>query len=266
MLSAGDQPDDANEGPVTTRSVDPRQLTGDRITWLARGLATALPRIQISDLLHTHPELLTEASDITVAVARASGEAVGLLATQRLALPDGLRLTHITAQFVGEQYRRHGAFTASWSHHLRAGYPDGLEDFRTLAAKTCSPRMYASLRLLKRFPGVAIYPEVDRPDGQSSNLAQLAAELSERISPGCEFEPATGVVKNAVRVPALYRERLDGADPKVNEHFARHLGPQDRFLCIASIPADQVQRFTSRYFTGSRGSISTGGLGSHLYV
>jgi hypothetical protein len=250
MLSTGDQSDDGNEGPVTMRSVDPQELTGDRITWLARGLAAALPRIEIGDLLHTHPELLTEASDITVSVAESSGEAVGLLATQRMALSDGLRLTHITAQFVGERYRRLGAFTASWSHHLRAGYPDGLEDFRTLAAKTCSPRMYASLRLLKRFPGVTIYPEIDRPDGES-NLARLATELSERISPGCEFEPATGVVKNAVRVPALYRERLNCADPKVNEHFARHLGPQDRFLCIASIPADQIHRFTSRYFTGS---------------
>jgi hypothetical protein len=250
MLSTGYQSDDGNEGPVTTRSVDPQELTGDRIAWLARGLATALPRIEIGDLLHTHPELLTEASGITVSVAEASGEAVGLLATQRMALSDGLRLTHITAQFVGERYRRLGAFTASWSHHLRAGYPDGLEDFRTLAAKTCSPRMYASLRLLKRFPGVTVYPEIDRPDGESK-LARLATELSQRISPGCEFEPATGVVKNAVRVPALYRERLNCADPKVNEHFARHLGPQDRFLCIASIPADQVHRFTSRYFTGS---------------
>jgi hypothetical protein len=98
---------------VTTRSVDPRELTGDRIAWLARGLATALPRIEIGSLLHTHPELLAEASDITVAEAEASGEAVGLLATQRLALSDGLRLTHITAQFVGERYRRLGAFTAS---------------------------------------------------------------------------------------------------------------------------------------------------------
>jgi hypothetical protein len=254
MLSTGDQPhagNDGNDAPVTTRSMDPKDLTGDRITWLTRGLATALPRIQIGDLLHTHPELLTEASDITVAVAQPSGEAVGLLATQRLALPDGLRLTHITAQFVGERYRRLGGFTASWSHHLRAGYPDGLEDFRTLAAKTCSPRMYASLRLLKRFPGVTIYPDIDRPNGQNSNLTRLATELSERVSPGCDFEPTTGVVKNAVRVPELYRERLNGADPKVNEHFARHLGPQDRFLCIASIPADQIHRFTSRYFTGS---------------
>jgi len=250
MLGAGGQSGDGYEGPVTTRSMDPRELTGERITWLVRGLATALPRIAIGDLLHTHPELLTEASDITVAVAQASGEAVGLLATQRLALSDGLRLTHITAQFVGERYRRLGAFTASWSHHLRAGYPDGLEDFRTLAAKTCSPRMYASLRLLKRFPGVTIYPEIDRLDGESS-LARLAAELSGRVSPGCEFEPATGVVKNAVQVPALYRERLDCADPKVNEHFARRLGPQDRFLCIASIPADQIHRFTSRYFTSA---------------
>jgi len=250
MFSTGDQPDDGDEGPVTTRSVAPQELTGDRIAWLARGLATALPRVAIGDLLQAHPELLTEASDITVSVAQASGEAVGLLATQRLALSDGSRLTHITAQFVGERYRRHGAFTASWSHRLRAGYPDGLEDFRTLAAKTRSPRMYASLRLLKRFPGVTIYPEIDRPDGES-DLARLAAELSGRISPGCEFEPATGVVRNAVRVPALYRERLNCADPRVNEHFARHLGPQDRFLCIASIPADQIHRFTSRYFTGS---------------
>jgi len=249
MLSAGDQSDDGDEGPVTTRSVDPRELTGDRIAWLTRGLAAALPRIGIGDLLHTHPELLTEASDITVSVAQGSGEAVGLLATQRLATSDGLRLTHITAQFVGERYRRLGAFAASWSHHLRAGYPDGLEDFRTLAARTCSPRMYASLRLLKRFPGVTIYPDVDRTD-EEGDLARLAAELSERVSPGCEFDPATGVVKNAVRVPGLYRERLNCADPKVNEHFARHLGPQDRFLCIASIPADQIQRFTSRYFTG----------------
>lgn len=250
MLSAGDQPDDGDEGPVTTRSVDPRELTDDRISWLARGLATALPRIEIGDLLYTHPELLTEASDITVAVAESSGEAVGLLATQRMAMSDGLRLTHITAQFVGERYRRHGAFAASWSHHLRAGYREGLEDFRTLAARTCSPRMYASLRLIKRFPGVTIYPDIDRPDGEG-DLARLAAELSERVSPGCEFEPATGVIKNAVRVPGLYRERLDSANPRVNEYFARHLGPQDRFMCIASIPADQVQRFTSRYFSGS---------------
>lgn len=249
MLSAGDQSGDGNEGPVTTQSMDPRELTGDRITWLTRGLAKALPRVAIGDLLHTHPELLTEASDITVVVAQASGEAVGLLATQRLALPDGLRLTHITAHFVGERYRRLGAFAASWTHHLRAGYADGLEDFRILAAKTYSPRMYASLRLLKRFPGVTIYPEIDHPDADS-NLARLAAELSERICPGCEFDPTTGVVKNAVRVPSLYGERLDGVDRKVNEHFARHLGPQDRFLCIASIPADQIHRFTSRYFTG----------------
>ncbi|MEU5425638.1 hypothetical protein AB0H73_08505 [Streptomyces olivoreticuli] len=209
----------------------PGELTGEREEWLVDGLTAALPALRMRELFRLRRDMFRSADLITVAVDRATGGAVGALASRADHLPAGPELLHVTTQFVAEGLRHTGVLRASWGAHF-----DGLgrtaDDLpRLIALKTYNPVVLCGLRTFTRIPGTSLYPDCSGAPQDHAHM-ERAERIAALLSPGHPFDPKTGVI-SGIGVPAdLYPRRPVCRDAGVNAYFARTTRPGDRVLCV----------------------------------
>jgi hypothetical protein len=218
----------------------PAELDADRAAWLVDGLVAALPSLRLRELFALRRDMFTEADLITVAVDQQSDAVVGALCSRWDTTRRGTRFLHVTTQFVGDDYRHGEVFRHSWATHLEticagpAGFP------AVTALKTYNPMVFCAMRALSRVDQVGFYPELDPAADVPPGVATLAEEIAAAIAPGHRFDPRTGVI-SGVGVPAdLYPRLPQSSDPAVNEHFRRTTGPDDRVLCLLTVPTPQA--------------------------
>ena len=243
-------------------NLDPgTELDAERAGWLVDGLVAALPSLRLRELFALRQDMFTEADLITVAVDQQSDSVVGALCSRWDSTRRGIRFLHVTTQFVGDDYRHGEVFRHSWAIHLEticagpAGFP------AVTALKTYNPMVFCAMRALSRVDQVGFYPQLGAAADEPPGIATLAEEIAAAIAPGHPFDRHTGVIAG-VGVPADLYPRLPlSSDRTVNDHFLRTTRPDDRMLCVLTVPTPQavgdlLRRFvrTGRSRTAPAGS------------
>jgi hypothetical protein len=208
--------------------------------WLFGGLIASLPKLRMAELFALRGDMFRDAHLITVATEKADGSAVGVLSSRWCALPSGRPFLHVLAQFVGDRYRRGVIFRRSWGDHFatlqrdKRGFPD------LIVLKTYNPIVYCAMRAFTRVPGVSIYPDITAGVTQDPAAAQLASQVAEVVAAGHRFVPETGIIHGIGLPYDLYPGLPASSDRVANDYFAAVTQPDDRMLCMLSVPTPEA--------------------------
>lgn len=230
--------DDRHDVGVSTL-VPARDWTPQIDRWLREGLIAALPGLKMAELFSARPGLFRDADLVTLATGESDRSVIGALASRWCALPSGRPFLHILAQFVGERYRHGVVFRRSWASHFSAlASVPGL-----IVLKTANPVVYCAMRSFTRIPEITMYPDIplgSRTAEPDTGTARLAAQVAEEIAPGHPFCAPTAVIRDAGVPPDLYPRLPESAASEVNEYFNGTIRPQDRVLCMLTVPTPRA--------------------------
>lgn len=226
-----------------------RPLTAADDSWLKRGLARALPDLDLAELFRIRPGLFRETDDLVVAADGGTGDAVAALGSRWVHTGGGVAVLHIGVQFVAQRRRGDTLFGRSWYALLEqvvpsAGFP------WVSALKTYNPVAYCAMRAYGRLAGAVLFPDV-QARRQDEPLRRLAAEVAGVLAPDHPYDPESGVISRIGVPHDLYRTQPTCADDQVGAYFRRVTRPGDRVLCVLhvrdpAVPAAILQLFGRR--------------------
>lgn len=208
---------------------------------IVQGLGRAMPDLKIVDYFHAKGGMFAECDHRVVAVERATGDAVAILASRWY--DDGLAFLHIATQLTGTRFQRTGLLKHMWAMHFREvsrscrGFPS------VIAWRTYNPVSFHTMHIFTRIPGVRMYPRIDAA-AQDGDLRLMAARIAACVSHGLPFCGETGVIRGAASgVPAdFYPVLQETRRPEVNRYFMTRLTPDDRLLCVLWIESAEGRR------------------------
>ncbi len=222
------------------------EVTGD----LASALALALPDLRVPEFMAAQPRYFDDCGMLIAAYAADGGGLAGVLVSRVLAGFGVDRTLHVSMQLIAPRFRRTLLLKRMWALHLASVAADGGIP-ELMAMRSCNPTVLQLLRGFARVDGIAAYPEIDGGE-QDPELQRIATEIAERVCPGREFDPRTGVLRGAAIPPDFYSDLPSGRDPAVNAYFRRHLTAADRVLCLVRITTETAKQRLLRAFGADR--------------
>lgn len=205
------------------------ELCGELRSTIVRDLTMNLRSHRVDEYFREKFHVISESDHVSVAMQ--NDECFGLIAVSELPFPEGT-LSYIETLLVSERF--HGSFASYgliasvFSAIARA--KGSLPNF--IAMKTFNPKTYV---LMQRFAGQStmnFYPVFDRQN--TSRLIRVAKRIAALVAPGLEFDADHGVVRNGGGVisSSFWPIQPLSKSTVINEKFFRHLGNNDRMLCV----------------------------------
>ncbi len=209
--------------------------------WIVRGLIAALPDLKMEEYFRVKKDWFCEFDCLILAVESETGQLVAALASrwhQRERRPFFL---HVTTQWIAHRYQLSSLLKHMWAFHLQMLNRGPFGCPSLCALKTCHPAAFSALRLFARLPGVRFYPDIEAKQ-QDPWMAELARQVASRISLNLRFSADTGVIRGASVPAGFYSALPTTRRPKLASYFRKHLGVDDRFLCLLLISDEAAKR------------------------
>jgi hypothetical protein len=213
---------------------------------LRADVVQAFPEYRLEVYFTERPRTLADADHIVLARHRGDDRLLGLIVARRRRGAVG-RYLHVEMNLITSERRRRGLLVPLWRVMLArlVAEPDGLPDL--VAMKTYNPMVYSSLAVVARLTGAGLYPAIGAVR-EPTGLEDVARHVAAEVAPRSPFDTATGVLKGAGVPRDFYRALPTTNKRHVQAHFAQHLEPGDRLLCLVRFgPGADLGRLLRRW-------------------
>lgn len=225
----------------------PHALNRETEEWIVSGLIKAMPDLKLAEYFQIKKNWFSDYDFMIAAAENKSDELVGLLTSCWHEKDGAPFFLQISMQMIADRYQKTQLLKHMWGLHFRRvsegpfGFPS------VIALRTYNPVVFSAMRIFSRIEGVRMYPRL-RAEEQDPEMVALAQSITERICPGLNMCPRTGVIKGASVPPDFYPSLPKTNKSDVYSYFAEHLSPSDRLLCVLHISTEEGKRKISKAF------------------
>ena len=212
-------------------------------------LTRLMPSYGVSDYFETKTRLMEGNAFVVLVQNPVSTDFIGIIVAGYLRQFDN-RVLNIRTILIAENQHRSNVIKLLWkglyNKVISAGYkfPD------IITFKTYSPKSYSAMATFSQLPGVDMFPSISSEN--SSSCVVVARQISEVLSPGCEFDDGTGVIYGASEgVNSFYKTLPLCGRTEIDNFFKQHITQADRLLCCLFVHTAAAARRIVRAFGGN---------------